>query len=261
MTRRLSVVLILRDEADNVGPCLETVKWADEIVVLDSGSTDDTLAKARAYTEKVFVETDWQGYGLQRQRAQAYATGDWVFMLDADERVTPELRQSIEQVVNGGNTDAVYAVPRLSWVFGRFICHSGWYPDYVVRLYPREKALYDDARVHEKLAFGTDLQLRRLKGDLLHYTYRDMQHYLVKSAGYAAAWAQQRQERGRSAGLTTALWHGIGCFLKMYLLRAGFLDGRQGLLLALLSAHSTFVKYADLWVRTRTADRPAGESR
>lgn len=245
----LSIVLIVKDEAANLEACLESAVWADEIVVLDAGSTDETVEIARRYTDQVFVASDWQGYGLQRQRAQAHASGDWILMLDADERISPELWQGIKQAVLADQRDTVYAVPRLSWVFGRYIRHSGWYPDYVTRLYARTRAAYGDERVHEKLHYPAGMHEEKLAGDLLHYTYRDLNHYLVKSAHYAEAWAQQRFEQGRKASLWQALVHGVGCFLKMYLVRAGFLDGKQGLLLALLSAHSTFVKYADLWVR------------
>jgi len=245
----LAAVLIVCNEAHNLAAALHSVQFADEIIVVDSGSTDDTLAIARRYTDKVFSETDWQGFGVQRQRAQARASADWILMLDADERVTPELQAEIKQVVAKNEQTQVYAVPRLSWCFGRFIRHSGWYPDYVVRLYPRSQAGYGAATVHEKVEYSTALQRRELRGDLLHYTYRDMEHYLVKSAGYAAAWAAQRQQQGRRGSLLQGMLHGVGCFVKMYLLRWGFLDGKQGLLLALLSAHSTFVKYADLWTR------------
>lgn len=247
----LSVVLIVRDEAHNLPACLDTVSWADEIVIVDSGSDDATVDIARRHTDNVFVEPDWRGYGAQRQRAQAKATGDWVFMLDADERVTPALRASIEAAVAEDRRDRVYAVPRLSWVFGRFIRHGGWYPDYVPRLYARERTGYSADRVHERLELRDGMRQCTLDGDLLHYTYRDMNHYLVKSAHYAADWAQQRLERGRGATLLQGVTHGIACFLRMYVIRAGFLDGKQGFLLAVLSAHSTFVKYADLWVRTR----------
>lgn len=169
---RLSVALIVRNEAQNLPACLEQVRWAAEIVVLDAGSSDATLDIARRYTDKVFVAADWQGYGVQRQRAQAHATGDWVFMLDADERVTPELRSAIEKVVAEDRRDRVYAVPRLSWVFGRFIRHGGWYPDRVIRLYARDRARYNDALVHEKLVYDSAMQVENLQGDLLHYTQR-----------------------------------------------------------------------------------------
>lgn len=245
----ISAVLIVKNSSDTLRACLESVSWCDESVILDSGSTDTTLAIAREYTSKVFSNTDWQGFGIQRQRAQAEASGDWIFMVDADEVVTPELRASIEKVVADNDQTAVYATPRLSWVFGRFIRHCGWYPDYVTRLYPAAKGRYGDDMVHEKVYYDDGMQVKQLKGDLLHYTYKDMEHYLVKSANYAAAWAEQRYARGKRTSLAEAFLHAVGCFVKMYIVRAGFLDGRQGLLLSLLSAHSTYVKYADLWSR------------
>jgi len=248
-TPTLSVVLIVMNEAESLAECLDTVSWADEIVVVDSGSRDDTVKIAKQYTDKVFTENDWQGFGIQRQRAQQQASGDWVLMLDADERITPQLVEEIRQVVATNNQQYVYSVPRLSYVFGRFIRHSGWYPDYVTRLYPRTEAAYNDSRVHEKLVYTDNMTEKKLSGDLLHYTYRDLEHYLVKSAHYAAEWAQQRHARGKRSSLLQGLIHGIGCFIKMYIVRAGFLDGKQGFLLAVLSAHSTFVKYADLWIR------------
>lgn len=252
----LSVALIVKNEADNLAACLDTVKWADEIVVLDAGSTDNTLEIARQYTDNVHVNADWPGFGIQRQRLQEYCTGDWVLMLDADERVTPELEAEIKTIIEQDKRDQVHALPRLSWCFGDFIRHSGWYPDYVVRLYARDKAKYNDSLVHEKLDYDSSLQQLKLKSDLLHYTYRDLEHYLVKSANYAAAWSSQRYDKGKSTSLLQATIHGLACFLKMYVFRLGFLDGRQGFLLAILSAHSTFAKYADLWIR-RQQDKQA----
>ena len=251
----LSAVLIVKDEEEALAACLKKLQWVDEIIVLDSGSTDNTREVARQFTSHVYVADEWQGFGVQRQRAQARASGDWILMVDADEHVTDELRREIQQVVKENDQSKVYEVPRLSWCFGGFIRHSGWYPDYVIRLYPGQVAHYGPERVHEKLTYGQAVEVTRLKGDLLHYTYRDLEHYLVKSAQYAKEWAMQRAARGKTTNLFTGVMHGIGCFVKMYILRAGFLDGRQGILLALLSAHSTFVKYADLWVRTKTSAR------
>lgn len=251
----LAAVLIVKNEAHHLRACLETLRWADEIVVLDAGSVDTTCDIAREFTGKVMVNADWQGFGVQRQRAEAMVESDWILMVDADERVTPELRDSIQAAVARGEP-AIHTLPRLSWCFGDFIRHSGWYPDRVARLYPRGKAGYDNALVHEKLQNPGGLPVKALEGDLLHYTYRDLRHYLEKSAHYAQAWAEQRAARGKQGSLSAGLVHGLGCFLRMYLLRAGFLDGRQGLLLALLSAHSTFAKYADLWIRTRTSPPP-----
>ena len=245
----LSVALIVKNEENNLAECLETVKWADEIVVLDAGSTDKTIEIAKQYTDNVYINADWQGYGVQRQRLQEFVTTDWVLMLDADERLTEELIIEIKKVLTLDNKNTVYALARLSWCFGDFIRHSGWYPDYVTRLYAKDTAQYTSQLVHEKLEYGSNINLTKLKGDLLHYTYRNLEHYLVKSAAYATAWAEQREQRGKSSSLLQGFLHGVGCFLKMYVFRFGFLDGRQGLLLAILSAHSTFAKYADLWIR------------
>ncbi|WP_346796979.1 glycosyltransferase family 2 protein [Halomonas sp. Bachu 37] len=246
----ISAVLIVKNEAHHLRECLETLTWADEIAVLDAGSQDETCEIAREFTDNVSVNADWQGFGIQRQRAEALASHEWILMVDADERVTPDLRDSILEAVK--QEPAVYSVSRLSWCFGRFIRHSGWYPDRVVRLYPKGQAVYNSALVHEKLDVPEHLAVKRLNGDLLHYTYRDLRHYLEKSAHYAQAWAEQRAAQGKTATLWQGLNHGLGCFIRMYLLKAGFKDGKQGFLLALLSAHSTFNKYADLWIRTHT---------
>ena len=246
----ISVAMIVKNEAQDLAQCLETVQgWTDEIVILDSGSTDDTKRIALNYGAKFYENADWLGFGKQRQLAQQYVTSDYVLWLDADERVTPELRESIKQAVRLDSPHTVYELPRVSEVFGREIRHSGWYPDYVVRLYRTDYANYNDSLVHEKVEFPTNARIEKLKGDLQHFTYKSIHHYLVKSANYAKAWADQRQAKGKKATLCQGVSHAIGCFVKMYLLKAGFLDGKQGFLLAVLSAHSTLVKYADLWER------------
>lgn len=248
----LSVAMIVKNEGQDLAACLESVKgWVDEIIILDSGSTDNTKEIALAYGAKCYEHLDWQGFGKQRQLAQQYVTGDFVLWLDADERVTPELKQSILKAVEKNQPDTLYKLPRLSEVFGRQIRHSGWYPDYVVRLYPTKLAQYGDELVHEKVHYPPTAKVEKLKGDLLHFTYKDIHHYLVKSASYAKAWSMQRAAKGKKASIGQGIGHALGCFIKMYLLKGGFLDGKQGLLLAILSAHSTFVKYADLWDRTR----------
>ena len=246
----ISVAMIVKNEAQDLAQCLETVQgWTDEIVILDSGSTDDTKRIALNYGAKFYENADWPGFGKQRQLAQQYVTSDYVLWLDADERVTPELRESIKQAVRLDSPHTVYELPRVSEVFGREIRHSGWYPDYVVRLYRTDYANYNDSLVHEKVEFPANARIEKLKGDLQHFTYKSIHHYLVKSANYAKAWADQRQAKGKKATLWQGISHAIGCFVKMYLLKAGFLDGKQGFLLAMLSAHSTLVKYADLWER------------
>lgn len=246
----ISVAMIVKNEAQDLALCLDSVKdWVDEIIILDSGSTDNTKAIALSYGAKFYENTHWPGFGKQRQLAQQYVTCDYVLWLDADERVTTTLRQSILQAVQQNAENTVFELPRVSEVFGREIRHSGWYPDYVVRLYRTNYAHYNDALVHEKVCYPENTRVEKLKGDLEHFTYKSIHHYLVKSANYAKAWADQRQAKGKKASLWQGVTHAIGCFIKMYLLKAGFLDGKQGFLLAVLSAHSTFVKYADLWER------------
>ena len=248
----LSVAMIVKNEAHHLAQCLDTVTaWVDEIVILDSGSTDATQQIAEQYGAKFYQNTDWPGFGKQRQLAQQYATSDYVLWLDADERVTPELRQSIQAAIAQDAPNTAYKIPRLSEIFGHKIRHSGWYPDYVIRLYRKDFARYGDQLVHEKVELPANANIQKLQGDLLHYTYQNIHHYLVKSAGYAKAWADQREKAGKKATLWQGISHAVGCFVKMYVIRLGFLDGKAGLLLAILSAHSTFVKYADLWVRTQ----------
>ena len=247
----LSVVMIVKNEDENLKACLESIgSLADEIIIVDSGSQDNTEQVAREFTPYFILNTPWPGFGLQRQIAQSHATSDYILWLDADERVTPELYASIEEIlIKPLEKNTIYQVSRLSWVFGKFIHHCGWYPDPIIRLYPRQLTKYNDALVHEKVIEPEGITMKMLQGNLLHYTYKDLEHYLVKSAGYAAAWSTQRLKSGKKASISGGLWHGIGCFLKMYIIKAGFLDGKQGLLLSLLSAHSTFAKYADLWIK------------
>ncbi len=248
---RLSVALITKNENDNIKACLESVAWADEIVISDSGSTDDTLEIAARFTDRIFIDRDWQGFGIQRQRAQSRATGDWVLFIDADERVTPELKEEILGVLEQDDRGSIYALSRLSWCFGDFIRHSGWYPDYVDRLFPRDKAAYNDALVHEKLVYPSSMTRARLNGELLHFTFRDLEHWVGKTGTYAAAWAKQRELKGKTSSLTKAILHALAGFFRAYVLRRGFLDGRQGLLLAILGAYSKFLKYSDLWLRSQ----------
>ncbi len=248
----ISVALIVKNEAENLAACLETVQWADEIIVMDSGSTDDTQKIAEAAGAKFYSNAQWPGFGKQRQLAQEKVTSEWVFWIDADERVTPELRDSILEAITTAAPNTVFNAIRLSWVFGKFIRHCGWYPDKVVRLYPTSLTQYNDSLVHEHVLTDASMRIEDLKGDLLHYTYRDLEHYLVKSASYANAWATQRQQQGKTASIFQAVTHGISCFIKMYFLKAGFLDGKQGFVLSALSAHSTFAKYIDLWIKTKT---------
>lgn len=244
----IAAVIITKNEQDSLRDCLESLRWVDEIIIVDSGSTDNTEAIAREYTEHFYVNAQWPGFGKQKQLAQSYATSDWVLAVDADERIDDTLRENILTMLENPPQNTVYNLNELTWVFGRFLKHSGWYYRHV-RLYPNKLTQYNDNLVHESVIIPQGCQIAELDGDILHYSYQNLNHYLVKSAGYARAWADQRQARGKKASLSQGIIHAIGCFLKMYVLKRGFLDGKQGFLIALLSAHSTFVKYADLWAR------------
>lgn len=250
----LAVAMIVKNEAKHLDACLKSVAdWVDEIVILDSGSSDATQQIAESYQAKFYENTQWPGFGEQRRLAQQYVTADFVLWLDADERVTPELKLSIQRAVTANKSNTLYTFCRLSWVFGRYIRHCGWYPDRVVRLYPTRLTQYNSNLVHESVEVDKNtMQVENLKGDLLHYTYEDLHHYLVKSASYAKASAIQRQQSGKKGSLFAGLVSGLSCFIKMYIVKLGFLDGKQGFLISILSAHSSFIKYADLWIRTKT---------
>lgn len=252
----LAVAMIVKNESQHLAACLATVKdWVDEIVILDSGSTDNTEEIARQYTDMFYVNEDWPGFGKQRQLAQEYVEAEYVLWLDADERVSPELKTSIEAAVRNDLPRTCYRINRLSFAFGKFIRHSGWYPDYVVRLHRRTETRYNDALVHESLLIPDGHKVITLPGDLLHYTFDNLTQYTRKTAQYMKAWTDQREGR-KTSSLFGALMHGFFRFCKMYILKLGFMDGRHGLLLAILSANTTFTRYADLWLRDYV--RPKG---
>ncbi|SNY66857.1 glycosyltransferase family 2 protein [Enterobacter sp. CC120223-11] len=256
MYTRLSVVMIAKNAAELLPDCLASVQWADEIILLDSGSDDSTVELAKSLGVKVHVNTDWQGYGIQRQRAQALATGDYVLMIDTDERVTPELEQALRAVLSAPEPDVVYSIARRNYFLGRFMRHSGWYPDRVLRLYEREKWQYNANRVHESLECR-GAKVVELKGDLEHLTCRDFADFQRKQLAYATAWAQERHQKGKKTSLTGVFSHTIGAFLKTLVLRAGFLDGAQGWLLAVVNAQYTFNKYTELWALNRGFSKKA----
>ncbi len=241
---KLSVIIITRNEAGNIRACLESVAWADEIIVVDSGSEDDTVDICREFTTSVYVH-DWPGFGAQKNRALGYAKCDWVLSLDADERVTPELRAEMEAGMGDDRADG-FEIPRLSSFCGRFMRHSGWYPDYVMRLFRRGSASFTDALVHE----GVELKGRtaRLSRPLLHYSYIDFEGVLGKLNSYSTASAEMLHRRGKRGGLAMAVLHGAWSFLRTYFLRRGFLDGREGFMLAVLNAEHSYYRYLKLWL-------------
>ncbi len=239
----LSVIIITKNEAHNIGDCLDSVAWADEIIVVDSGSNDGTQAICNRYANCQLLETDWPGFGPQKNRALDQASHNWVFSIDADERVTPELRIELEQAMQKQNIDG-YFIPRRSQYCGRFIDNAGWYPDYVLRLFKRSKARFSDDKVHEKvLVSGLH---EHLNNPLLHYSFANLEQVLHKVDHYSTLGAKQLYARGKRATVGKAVYKGIWSFIRTYLLRRGFLDGKEGLMLAISNAEGTYYKYAKL---------------
>ncbi len=244
MSAGLSVVIIARDEENHLGAALDSVAWADEIVVVDSGSRDRTVEIARERGAQVVVTEDWPGFGPQKNRALDRATRDWVLSIDADERVTPALRQEIEAIVAGGGAHDAYEIPRLSSYCGRFMRHGGWWPDRVTRLFRRGKARFSDDLVHEKVVVQGSTG--RLAGHLEHLAFDDFEEVLRKIDGYSSANARMLHARGKRGSLAAALSHGGWAFLRTYILQGGFLDGRHGFMLAVSNAEGTYYRYLKL---------------
>ena len=239
----LSVIVITKDEADRIGRCLESVAWADEIIVLDSGSTDQTVSIARQYTENV-VGTDWPGFGKQKNRALEMATGDWILSLDADEMVTPDLRSELEAAMADPDGKAAFRMPRRSCFCGRYMRHSGWWPDYVTRLVRRGEARFSDDLVHERLI--PDGPVGTLSAPLMHDTADNLDEVLGKMNLYTTASARMLHQRGRRGTLTNAVLHGLWAFLRTYFFRGGILDGREGFMLAVANAEGSYYRYLKL---------------
>lgn len=248
----LSVTVITKNESHNIEACLRSVAFADEIVVLDSGSTDDTVQRARSMGVRVSVSPDWQGFGIQKNRALALASSEWVLSLDADERVSDELQTEIRAALAAPAFD-VYSLPRLSSYCGQYMHHSGWYPDRVTRLFRRNLAEFSNDLVHEKLV--TRCRVGKLSSVLLHESFRDFEAVLDKVNRYSSAGAQSLLEKGRSSSPTKALGHGLWAFFRTYFLRLGFLDGRMGLVLAVSNAEGTYYRYLKLWLLRQTAGK------
>lgn len=239
----LSVIVIARNEARHIADCVRSAAFADEVIVLDSGSSDDTVDQARAAGAKVFVDADWQGFGVQKNRALALATGDWVLSLDADEIVPRALREEILATLRAPKVD-VYAMPRLSSFCGHWMRHGGWWPDPVTRLFRRGAARFSDDRVHERLLH--DGAPAMLRAHLKHYSYDDYEQALDKMNRYSTLGAQQAHAAGKRATLADAWLRGGWAFVRTFVLKRGFLDGRAGWLLARYNAQTTFWKYVKL---------------
>ena len=255
---QLSVILITFNEASNIVACLKSVSFADEVIVLDAGSTDNTVALARAQGAQVHVSPDWPGFGPQKNRVLALAAGEWVLSIDADERVTPELREEMLALLSGAPAQNSFSLPRLSSYCGQFMHHSGWSPDFVSRLFRRGRAHFSDDLVHERLL--TQGPVGRLKSTLLHLSFPDFESVLKKVNRYSTAGAQSMAQKGRPASLWSAVGHGAWAFFRTYVLRRGFLDGQLGLALAISNAEGTYYRYAKRWLMLRQQASNRGDT-
>jgi glycosyltransferase involved in cell wall biosynthesis len=241
---KVSVTVITKNEAGDIGRALTSAAWADEIIVVDSGSTDDTVAIARQYTDKVIVR-EWAGYANQKNHAASIASHDWILSIDADEVVTPELASEVRQVLSADPSCAAYRIPRVTWHLGRWVRSTDWYPDYQARLYDRRRADWAGKYVHESVkARGPVGQLR---SEFQHYAYRDISDHLETIDRYSTYAARQMHEDGRRAGVFDVAIHPSLAFLRNYIAKGGLKDGIAGFIISALNSYYVFLKFAKLW--------------
>jgi len=240
----VSALVITLNEAANIGACLESLSWAKEIIVVDAQSSDDTVSQAKKITGKVFVRP-WEGYAKAKAYALSQCTQEWVLWIDADERVTPELRDEIIVKLKANPPETGFYIPRLANFLGAWIRHGGWYPGYVLRLFRRDKASFNDQKVHEYVTVNGSTG--KLSNHLLHYTDPTLQHYLTKLNNYTSLAAEDLRHRGKKFNLLDLLFRPLWFFFRMYFLKAGFLDGMHGFVLTCFSAVHVTAKYAKLW--------------
>ena len=240
---KISVVIITKNEAANIGPCVESANFANEILVLDSGSSDETVQCAIDAGAKV-IQTDWPGFGLQKNRGIDYAENEWIFSLDADERISQNLAKEIVSVINKSEF-SVFDVPRSSFFITKFMNHSGWSPDRTKRLFRKNTARYTNQQVHEHLE--TNQKIGHLKESLIHFSYLDVETVLRKINHYSSAGAVDFVKKGRKSSLSSAIGHGVWSFIRTYFIKFGFLDGREGLILAIANAESSYYKHLKLY--------------
>jgi glycosyltransferase involved in cell wall biosynthesis len=248
----LTIVIVAKNEARNIGDCVASASFADEVLVLDSNSSDPTPALAEQAGARV-VRTDWPGYGPQVARGFALAKSDWVLSLDADERISEALRDEIRAAIRSGAHDG-YRIPRLSEFCGKFIRHSGWRPDHTLRLGRRALSGFTDHFLHAHMTVNGSIG--ELKTDIIHYSYPDIHDVLEKLDRYSSGHARDMSARGKSASVPQALLHGVFAFVRTYFFRLGFLDGQHGLMLAVYNAEYTYYKYIKLMFLQSPPKRP-----
>jgi glycosyltransferase involved in cell wall biosynthesis len=243
---KISATIIVRNEEENLEAVCESIAWADEIVIVDSDSTDETVSIARRYTDKVF-NREFKGYKDKHEYADSQTTGDWIFWIDADERVTPELMSAIEQLRAADPTSIAdgYKIARRTSFLNKWIRHSGWYPDYQMRLYRKSASYWDGAAPHQTARVRG--RVDTLEGELLHYTKRSLGEYHRVLESYATLAAEDIMSKGKRAGAVKIFGSAIAAFFRAFIIRQGFRDGIPGLIIAMFTGYGVFLKYAKVW--------------
>lgn len=239
----ISVIIITLNEEANIRDCLESVKWANEIIVSDSGSKDKTVAICKEFTDKVFLDK-WLGYGRQKNLCIERTKNDWVLNVDADERITDDLRIEIKETLKKSDFNGFY-VPRKNHFLGKWIKHCGWHPDYNLRLFNKNHGRFNNRIVHESVVLNG--KAAYLKGSMEHYTYKDVSSYIKRMEKYSKLSADEMLRNGRRAGYLNIFLRPMATFLRMFILQKGFLEGSRGLILSGLYSSYTLAKYAKLW--------------
>jgi glycosyltransferase involved in cell wall biosynthesis len=239
---KLSVTIITKNEEKNIKRCLMSVKWADEIVVLDTNSTDRTVEICRQFTDQVFC-VDWHGYGKQKNLCADRASHNWVLNIDSDEEISPEGAEEIKEVLRRGTPKhSVYHFPRKNFFAQRWVRYGGWYPDRKSRLYDKRQVSFTESQVHEILA--PDENAGSLHNPILHYSFSGMEDYIERQNRYSTLYAREKMDNGFRAGWSHLVLRPPTAFIKNYFIRQGFRDGFLGLFLAMAFAFYTFLKYA-----------------
>ena len=243
---KISAVMIVFNEEENIAAVCETVSWADEIIVVDSDSIDKTAEIARKYTDKVFNH-EFRGYKDKHEFADAKTSGDWIFWIDADERVTQELRKSIEELKNRDpiTMPEGFRIARKTWYLDRWIKNSGWYPDYQMRLYRKDKSFWDGVAPHETARVKGKIET--LRGEFRHYTKRNLSEHHRVLDSYTTLAADYHFKSGRTVGALGIFFFPVAAFFRAFILKKGFLDGVPGLIIAMFAAYAVFLRYAKIW--------------
>ena len=241
----VSAIVITKNEADAIGDALASLSWVDEIILVDAESTDNTVAIARAFTDRVYVRP-WKGYVDQKNHAASLASHDWIFSLDADERVPEELSGEIRALLTFEPAARGYRMPRVSFYLGRWMRTTDMYPDYQLRLYDRRHGRWDGLHVHESVKVDTG-QVGYLKGELQHYPYKDLSEHLIRMDRYTTLAARQMFEKGKRATRVELLFHPLIAFARNYVVKGGFRDGKPGLIISLVNSYYVMLKFAKLW--------------